>query len=57
MWKFNVASFILYKNTKINFQYHLKNQNFNQNNYKIIKKFLVYNDMKFDSGIADKMYS
>ncbi len=57
MWKFNVASFILYKNTKINFQYHLKNQNFNQNNYKIIKKFLVYNDMKFDSEIADKMYS
>ena len=57
MWKFNVASFILYKNTKINFQYNFKNQNFNQNNYKIIKKFLVYNDMKFDSEIADKMYS
>ena len=57
MRKLNIASFILYKNTKINFQYHLKNQNFNQNNYKSIKKFLAYNDMKIVSGIADKMCS
>ena len=50
----NVASFNLYQNTKINIQFHQKNpkfNNFNQNNYEIIKNvpaFILITDEKFN---------